>query len=278
MAPLNGRTADDLWALEISLDVQWAHAIAPRANIIVVAAASEWVNDILAAVDFAVLHGASQVSMSFVTPEWNGDEQLDSHFTVPGVGFFASSGDGGSGVNWPAVSPGVTSVGGTSLQLGSDGKVLKELAWRDSAGGVSAYIGKPAYQAKPVQGANRSVPDVSYNADPDWGFSVYDSQGFGGTKGWIPVGGTSAGAPQWAAIMALVNSHRGSERPLSSVNEAIYLLGWPDSNETYYFRDITSGCDGPSTADCAHLGYDSVTGLGSPMIDRLIGALSSFVE
>ncbi|MCZ7395588.1 MAG: hypothetical protein ABOK23_06645 [Candidatus Methanoperedens sp.] len=246
------------WGLEISLDTQWAHAIAPNAKILLVEANSNSGNDLLAAVDYA--RGRSDVeaiSMSWGGSEFSGESSLDYHFTSTyGAIFFASSGDGGHGVSWPSVSSNVVGVGGTTLTF-SGGSLVSETAWSGSGGGLSVYETEPQYQVKySVSGAGlmRAVPDVSYNADyqnsPVW---VYDTFGY---PGWLAVGGTSAGAPQWAAIQSL---------GLSTSNNNFYQDA-KSVNYPSYFRDITSGSNGVCGFYCtAGTGYDYVTGLGSPL-------------
>jgi subtilase family serine protease len=199
---------NSLWTLEIALDTQWAHSIAPNAKILLVEANSNSDTDLLDAVDYARSRpDVVAISMSWGGSESPGDSNLDYHFTSSyGAIFFASSGDGGAGVNWPAVSSNVIGVGGTTLTLNSDGTVASETAWSGSGGGNSTYEPEPPYQVSySVLNANgmRAVPDVSYNADPNPGVSVYDTFGY---LGWLQVGGTSAGAPQWAAIQSLGHS------------------------------------------------------------------------
>ena len=258
--------ANSGWALETSLDVQWAHAIAPGAKIAVVVAKSASLSDLLGAVDYAVKNlGAKQVSMSWGAPEFSSETRYDSHFNKTGVAFFASSGDNGAGVLWPAVSPYVVGVGGTTLQIDSAGTVISETAWSGSGGGVSVYENKPSYQTGWQTTAARTVPDVSYNADPYTGFPVYITN-YNGSTGWITVGGTSAGAPQWAAQQALVNSARMSS--LSNVVAALYSVATTAYAADYF--DITSGSNGGFSAGT---GYDFVTGLGSTDSANLIPAL-----
>ena len=254
------------WALETSLDTEWAHAIAPAAKLLVVVAKSASMTDLLGAVDYAVAHGASQVSMSWGGSEFSGETGFDYHFNVPGVSFFAASGDNGAGTSWPAASPYVISVGGTTLNLDSSGNVLSETGWSGSGGGVSSYETRPGYQNTWNTSANRSTPDVSYAADPATGFPVYISN-YNGTAGWIVVGGTSAGAPQWAALSALANSARTS--PVQTAGTALY--GLATTSYATDFRDITSGSNG-SYLDT--VSYDLVTGLGSPLSAALVPALA----
>ncbi|MCW4005546.1 MAG: S53 family peptidase [Candidatus Bathyarchaeota archaeon] len=239
---------DEGWSLETALDVQWAHAIAPQAKILLVQAESETLNDLLSAVDYARNRpDVVSVSMSWGSDEFVSQTRSNRHFTSAyGAVFYAASGDNGSGCMWPASSANVVSVGGTTLSLDAYGTVLSETAWSKSGGGISAYEPQPDYQAQyGIQSSKRTTPDVSYNADPSTGFAVYhDSR-------WYIVGGTSAGAPQWAAINAL--SHSAS-------NDNLYLNA-QSQNYTYYFRDILAGSNGYD----ATTGYDYVTGLGSPL-------------
>lgn len=265
---------DATWALETSLDTQWAHAIAPGAKLILVVAKTATYTDLFKAIDYAVALGATQVSMSWGSVEWSGETDYDFHFNTPKAAFFASSGDGGAGVSWPAASPFVTSVGGTSLYLDSSGnRTQPETAWSGSGGGESVYEIQPTFQNQAQSTGHRTVPDVSYDADPSTGFPVYDSYGYQGLVGWIQIGGTSAGSPQWAALDAIANSQRSSL--LGSLNSALYYLANP-TNLSTYFDDISSGCNGsPSPTTCAQSGYDLVTGLGTPLALPLINSLGS---
>jgi subtilase family serine protease len=250
---------DSGWAGETALDVEWAHAIAPQAKILLVEAVSDSGKNLLDAIDYA--RGRADVvaiSMSWGGAEFASEEKLDSHFdSKTGAQFFASSGDNGTGASWPAASSKVISVGGTTLNLKVDGTVTKELGWDGSGGGVSAYIKEPVYQKNYKIDRNkgmRAIPDVAYDADPSTGFSVYSSNKAG--RGvWQTVGGTSAGAPQWAAIRAL-----GS----GVSNEKMYV-DKTKVNHKEFFRDITTGSNGDCGYYCtARAHYDYVTGLGSP--------------
>ena len=128
------------WALEESLDVEWAHAIAPAAKIILVEAKSNSFGNLLGAIDYATSQpGVHQVSMSWGGSEFSGESSYDSHFKVSGVSFTASSGDSGNAVEWPAVSPYVVGVGGTTLNVDSAGNVQSETAWSGSGGRTSRF-------------------------------------------------------------------------------------------------------------------------------------------
>ena len=246
-------SVDSGWALEISLDVEWAHAIAPNATILLVEATSSSLTDLLAAVNYATSYsGVKAVSMSWGGSEFSTETSYDSYFTNPGITFFASSGDSGAGVIWPSSSPNVVAVGGTTLNLNSNGAVTSETAWSGSGGGISAYEAKPTYQTTyGLTYTARAVPDVSYDADPNTGVYVYDSTPYEGSAGWWDVGGTSVGAPQWAAIQAL---------GLSANNNNFYQDAASPAYASY-FRDITTGSNGYPAGP----GYDLVTGLGSPV-------------
>ena len=267
------------WALEISLDVEWAHAIAPQAKIILVEAASNSFSNLLKAVDVAVQNGASVVSMSWGGSEFSTETSYDNHFAVNGVTFTASSGDSGNGVEYPAASPGVLAVGGTTLNIDSSGNYLGETAWSGSGGGQSSYENEPLYQANyPIPNdsvGKRGVPDVAYDADPNTGFPVYDTVSYLGQTGWFQVGGTSAGAPQWAALFAITNSMRvaAGKRTLSSTHTTVYNVAAASTYSTN-FHDITSGSNGSCGTLCtASTGYDYVTGLGSPQANHIVPAL-----
>lgn len=253
------------WALEIALDVEWAHAIAPKARILLIEATSAFLGDLFMCADLAAKNGATVVSMSFGIPEYGGINYFDSFFQARNVVYVASSGDNGHGVEYPASSPYVIGVGGTTVRMDATGAYLAETAWPGSGGGQSIAYAEPAYQGQAQSSGQRGVPDVAYSADPNTGFAVYCS--FNG--GWLEVGGTSAGTPQWAALFAIANSMRTIKKkfPLSLANAYLYPIA-------AFYRDITSGSDGACGAICsAGVGYDFVTGLGTPRADVLIPAL-----
>jgi Bacterial Ig-like domain (group 3) len=263
------------WELEESLDVEWAHAIAPGATIMLVEANSPNDNDLLTAVQYAEDH-ANVVSMSWGGPEFSGETADDSEFfDKPGVAFVASAGDAGAPASWPSASPNVLSVGGTALTLGSNNVWSSEVGWDESGGGPSADESQPSYQQGVVMqtSTNRATPDVAYDASPSTGFAVYDSNPYQGTtEDWVEVGGTSAGAPQWSALLAiadqgLAQSHQG----LNSTNpqEVMDVLYQNQAD----FHDITSGTSTGAPHYSAGPGYDYVTGLGSPMANLVVGSL-----
>ncbi len=269
--------------LETAADVEWSHAIAPGANILLVQAASMNNPDLMAAVNYARQQpGVSVVSMSWGGAESSADHQYDSIFTTPaghtGVTFVASSGDYGwfnssqktqIGVSWPASDPNVLSVGGTNLSVASDGTYLGETAWYDSGGGFSQLYSEPSYQSGVQHTGVRTVPDVAYNSDSanGQGIWVYDTPG----GGWTGFLGTSAGAPQWAGLIAVADEgrHLAGLNPLDGPSQtlpAIYAF-------SSAFRDVTVGSNGYA----ATKGYDLVTGLGTPIAVTLAGDLAFHV-
>lgn len=245
------------WTEETCLDVEWTHAIAPDAKILLVEALDERSDHLLSAINYTRYRSdVVAVSLSWGTDEYPREINDDQNFfSVNGMQFFAASGDNGqSSLLWPASSPLVVAVGGTSLSLNGN-TVLAETAWSKSEGGISIYESMPSYQTSyGLIGNKRSVPDVSYNADPQKGFSVYCN----GT--WHMMGGTSAGAPQWAAIHAL---------GLSANNGLLYVRA--KTAHSSYFRDITLGSNSNNSAT---VGYDLVTGLGSPITHNFAASLT----
>jgi subtilase family serine protease len=285
---LGATTTDAGWALETSLDVEWAHAMAPAAKIVVVEASSATIAALFSAVSYAsTLPGVSVVSMSWGTSEFVGESSYDSLFTTPAghtnVAYVAASGDSGAwyGPMYPSVSPNVLAVGGTSLALGAGNTYASESGWSGSTGGFSGLAlgfwyseSEPSYQTSTLISAGmsygvRTTPDVSLSADPSSGYSVYDSTGYGGHSGWFQVGGTSAAAPAWAGLVAIADQGlaTGGKGPLSSSQLLTQLYSLPSSD----FHDITSGTNGYS----ATAGYDLVTGLGTPKASAVVAGLLS---
>lgn len=259
------------WATEISLDVEWSHAIAPQAKIMLVEASGQSNAELYQAVDVAVQNGASVVSMSWGTNEYSGEVSDDSHFNVPHVTFVAASGDSGHGAIYPAASGFVVAVGGTALTLNASGAWQSETAWSGSGGGTSAYEPEPSYQASAQTTGQRGIPDVAYDADPSTGVPIYDSVGIIGLLGWVEVGGTSMAAPEWAALFAIANSKRVAAGK-STLNQVQFDL-YPIAAD---FHDIVSGTNGSCGAECtAGPGYDFVTGIGSPMANEVIRVLAA---
>ena len=263
------------WALETSLDVEWAHSIAPNANILLVESPSATTTDLMAAIKYA----ASRSDVVAISNSWGGSEfssetTFDASFQTYGKGkvIVASSGDNGSGVIWPAASPYVLSVGGTTLYLqDSAGDWGSETAWSGSGGGMSKYENRPGYQdaVQNVVGPSRGTPDISMDADPNTGVAVYDSTLYQGQKGWWQVGGTSLSAPLWSGLVTLTDETRTT--PLDSYDAITQLYNFYNSQYTADYHDITSGSNGYNAA----LGYDLVTGIGSPQAVNLVPVLAS---
>jgi subtilase family serine protease len=252
------------WALEQSLDVEWAHVIAPQADIVLIEAKSASFTDLLNAVNYArSLSGVVAVSMSWGGTEFNGEQGYDGVFTTPtghldssgqagGIVFVAASGDNNT-VEYPATSRNVLSVGGTDLSVSSSGTYIGESAWSDGGGGISTI-------------EQNYSPDVSYNAGTP--YMVYDTTRYQGQNGWFDVGGTSAGAPQWAALVADADQGRMMAGFPSLTGSAMIstMLGLPEAN----FNDVTIGSNGFYNAGT---GYDLATGKGSPVAQDIISAL-----
>lgn len=271
--------ADAGWATEIALDVQWAHAVAPKANILLVEAASSSMSDLLTAVDFA-RHavGVVAVSMSWGGGEFSGESSYDSYFTTPsghgGVTFVASSGDSGAPVSYPAASPNVLSVGGTTLYRNSQGGYSSESGWSGSGGGISRYESQPAYQNGVVTQTSvyRSNPDVAYDSNPSSGFSVYDSYNNGTSTPWGQWGGTSDAAPQWAALVAIADQGRAlaGKAALNGPTQTLPMLYSLAASD---FHDVTTGTSSGRPSYSAGSGYDLVTGRGSPYANLVVNDL-----
>ena len=239
------------------------------ANILLVEARSAYTSDLDAALDYArKAAGVVVVSNSWGGSEYSGESSEDVHFTTPsghqGVTFTVAAGDSGAPAEYPSSSPDVLSVGGSTLRLTSSGAYSSESVWSGGGGGSSRYEGLPSYQAG-LGVTNRGTPDVSYDANPSTGFAVYDSYGSGG---WAQFGGTSAGAPQWAALIAIADQGRALAGKGSLANAQAALYSLPRSD----FHDITSGSNGSS----ATTGYDVASGLGSPIASSVIRDLVAF--
>ena len=210
------------WELEESLDVEWAHAIAPGANIVLVEAFST--STLFAAVSEAAKLG-TVVSMSFSQLEFSGETGDDStYFNTSGVTFLAATGDDGDPGGYPAFSPNVVAVGGTDLYANSNNgsppySYNYETAWSDSGGGVSADESDPTYQSTywtnhgDPSSAYRETPDIVANAGVGvWIYDSFDNTNGGGD--WYGVGGTSLSTPIWAGLIAIADQgrDRGGER------------------------------------------------------------------
>jgi subtilase family serine protease len=251
------------WAQEAALDIEWAHAMAPNAKIILVEAASSSFADLFYAVDQATTivknAGGGEVSMSWGGSEFSTEKNYDSHFpssSSSSVVYFASSGDTGGVTIYPSVSPNVVAAGGTSV-YGSGGNAT-ESGWSGSGGGQSKYEGKPTYQngvSLLYSSSKRGVPDISFDADPNTGVSVYDSTSCQGMSGWMVFGGTSVSAPSLAGLTNAAGHFFSSTGQLSNM----YIL-WGGGTYTNYY-DVKTGS---ARIYNALVGWDFVTGIGTP--------------
>ncbi len=253
---------DPGWALEISLDVEIAHAICQNCNILLVEADTNSYTDIMTAFDRAVSMGANIISNSYGSGEWAEEISLDSHFyNLPGKAILFSSGDSGYGPSYPAASQYVTSVGGTTLFTNP----RSEIVWSGSGSGCSLYENKPSFQ-KDTGCSKRTIADVSADADPNTGAAIYDSL----AGGWFKVGGTSLSAPLIAGVYAQAGGFSG---PGNAVPYNNYIYG----TNLY---DVTSGTNGNCGSYLCNgvSGYDGPTGLGSPIgIGAFGGPLSNSI-
>jgi PKD repeat protein len=213
------------------------------------------------------------VSMSWGMSEYAGESGADAHLTTPlghnGVTFVAASGDDGGQPLSPSTSPNAVAVGGTSLFINSAYDFSSETGWFGSGGGISAYNPQPAYQNGVVSSwsaTRRTGPDVAYNADPWDGFAVYNSSD---GSGWDVVGGTSAGTPQWAALVAIADQGRAL-KGLGSLDGPKQTLPTLYQMPGIDFNDITVGSNFQYSCTA---GYDLVTGLGSPHADLVVNDL-----
>ncbi len=241
------------WALEIALDVEVAHATCQNCSILLVEANSNSYANLMAAEDRAVAMGATVVSNSWGSSEFSTEKSYDSHFTHPGVAFTVSAGDNGYGTEYPAASPYVTAVGGTSLFLNANGSYNSEMAWSGTGSGCSVYETKPSFQHDP-RCTRRTIADVSADADPNTGAAVYDSVRYATMSGWFQVGGTSLSSPLVAAVYAQSGNTAGASNAIP--------YGTPAA-----LHDITSGSNGSCGGSylCTALaGFDGPTGLGTP--------------
>ncbi|GIE95320.1 S53 family peptidase [Paractinoplanes rishiriensis] len=254
--------ADAGWALETALDVDMVSAACPACRILVVHANSNGLDDLGAAVSTAVRLGADVVSNSYGTGvEFAGQAAYESHYIHPGVPLVVAAGDIGYSVSFPAASPYVTAVGGTTLTRNASG-AWTERVWSGTGSGCSAYMPKPSWQTDP-NCPMRMVNDVGAVADPSTGVAIYDSFQ---NAGWLVVGGTSAATPIIAGMYALTGT------AANRVNDG--STPWRRHTAAGAFRDVTSGTNvpGPNAATCGgdYLctgvpGYDGPTGWGTPL-------------
>ncbi len=288
---------DFTWGIETSLDVEWAHALAPAATIVLFEANSNSGSDLFAADASAGLRGvyknlgvpvAGVVSNSYGGSEFAGESAFDANFKTKDnhATYVFSSGDFGVS-EYPSASPNVLSVGGTTLTVNFDTTTGKEsyggeTAWSltpdptsptgfdASGGGTSPFENEPFYQFGVQQSFHRTTPDVALDADPATGVFVVDDYDVAPPPGFFfafQVGGTSFSAPAWSSLLAITNQSRAlyGLPTLGNAQEATYFL--PSSD----FHDITSGSN---LAGSAGPGYDQVTGRGSPIAPAVVRDLT----
>lgn len=272
------------WELEESLDIEYAHAMAPKATLYLVEANSDSDSDLFYAVIVAsnLVHcgkttacppnarGAGEVSMSWGGSEWEGETAYDGVMTGPNAVYVAAAGDS-AGVIYPSASPNVVSAGGTSTARSLEtGNLIAEIAWSDAGGGASQVEPRPSYQNGIARyaGPTRATPDVSADANPNTGVWIYDSspyEGVSNPSNWWVVGGTSVAAPTLSGILNAASTVSG--RFASSSSAELTELYTELANPFAYgaaFNDITYGACNYYSGTFSGQGYDFCTGLGSP--------------
>lgn len=258
------------WALEISLDVETAHEICGNCKVVLVEANSSATSNLDAAEDTAVKLQATEISNSWGTNnEYSGEVSENTHFNHPGVAITVASGDNGyNAFGFPAASPDVIAVGGTTLSVSSSTSSsgttygwAGEIDWSGTGSGCSLYMSAQSWQTSALGWPNtgcqsaRGVADVAADADPNTGAAVYDTTKYYGQAGWFQVGGTSLASPLIAAVYALAGNASGTQYPAS------IPYAHPAS-----LHDVASGLStGNCTSMClATLNYDGPTGVGTP--------------
>lgn len=278
----NSPTTPDSADGEVLLDIEVAGAVAPGAKIVVyfTSNTTQGFQDALSTAIHDTTNNPSVISISWGAPEdqWTSQfltsfDQTAQEAAALGVSITVAAGDNGSSdgdtdggdhVDFPASSPHVLGCGGTYLQSSGDA-ITSETVWNDGAnggatgGGYSTVFAQPSFQSAITGQTMRGVPDVAGDADPDSGYNILvDGE-------QMVVGGTSAVAPLWAGLIALINQQLGSR--LGYVNAALYAL--PESQA---FHDITEGNNGSFSAGP---GWDACTGLGSPIGTQLATLLAN---
>jgi hypothetical protein len=294
-------------SVETALDVQWVHSIAPNANILLVEVNDPFAPNSGGAVDIASmlqgnLYARSVPGVTVISNSWGGGESLgeqafDYVFSTPpghaGITFVFSAGDSGGPASYPAASPNVVAVGGTSLKLTIANKYSSEKVWNDASSGNGAGGGgqsgqlfqdpsgriflSPFYELVPsfqkgLELSGRGTPDISWNADPLTGFAVYDSFAFGTATPWEVIGGTSAGAPAISALLSIADQGRKFVGKNSLANAQSILYSLPRSD----FHDIISGNNDYAglglglSGNAAAPGYDLASGLGTPIANLFV--------
>jgi kumamolisin len=251
--PANGCSSG--WNGEESLDIEWAHAMAPNAQIVLMEASSDsntaLYQAVTAANSYISSHGGKgEVSMSWGGSETRTETGSDSYFTQSGVVYFASAGDS-PGVIYPSSSVNVVSAGGTQVNRNSGGSYTNQTAWSDGGGGASRYESRPSFQnsIESIVGSHRGTPDLSFDSSGGSPVAVYNSNCYGG---WLEVYGTSVASPSLAGI---INNAGSFNHTSNAENTEIY----ENMNNTSDFTDVTSGSCGTHSAIT---GWDFCTGVG----------------
>ena len=262
--PSSDRTG---WDVETALDVEWSHAMAPKAQIIVAQFCNDPFDGGTSAAEYLAGQAVSgspynggEVSNSFgYGGEFSGELAWDQYMTATGVVYFTSTGDSGCGTDYPEASPNTVAAGGTHIIRDSGGNLTGESVWSGGGGGISQYEPLPNYQLiiGNITGPKRGTPDISAVADPNTGVGVYSTTG---CNGWCQVGGTSVSSPVLAGVINAAGSFRKH-----TASELATLYGWYRNPGLYhaYIYDVTSGSNGGSCGS-AKVGWDKGTGLGTP--------------
>jgi len=254
--------ADAGWSLEIALDVEVAHAVCPNCKILLVEASSNSLANLAASVNTAAKLGADEISNSYGGSEFSSEVNAtySSPYNQPGVAVTVASGDNGYGsFGFPAASPNVITVGGTTLTVGAGNTYGSESVWSGAGSGCSLYFAAPAWQSfLSACAGKRGTADVAADANPNTGAAVYDTVRYQGRLGWFQVGGTSLSAPLVAGVYALAG---GLPAGTSAAAGLYGHLG-----DSTVLHDVTSGSTGScSTLMCkGAVGYDGPTGVGTP--------------
>lgn len=265
---------DPEWAIETSLDVEWMHALAPNAKLLLIIAKDASFEYIYDAIRYAATSGADVVSMSFGAEELEEQTMYDEIFKQPGVVFVSSTGDFND-ISYPSTSPYVVAVGATSLRLNSCGnRCAEEIVNWNSGGGISQFEQKPPWQnicSEAVPKTDmRTVPDLCFFGDSFPGVVIYTI--VDGTPYWVPVGGTSFSTVGVAAILALAIPE-GTK--LYNAPELLYALagGCCYTNPYRAYNDVETG---NNQFYFALPGYDYVAGLGSPKVSEFIRSVRRY--
>ena len=260
------------WLIESNLDTQWIHAFAPSSEIDVVFSPDARADSLLMCAKYACEElSADVVCMCFGTDEGVDDARLSEFFKDSGCIFVASSGDEAGKVSFPSTSPYCVSVGGTELFISDvSGSVLSETAWKNAGGGKSDIFEIPPYQGRffniyGMSDGMRGTPDVSVTANYTPGAMVYVSR----LGGWTTVGGTSLACACFSGICACIKQKHPEIVTSEDMLSFLYGKAGGDgySFPQYNFHDITIGRSGENFAE---RGWDFATGLGSPVIRRLV--------